>query len=222
MIYINLNRTDAENWSAAVIRLDTDEMFTINNRVQQAASVTKLFVAGCVMENYDSLCRKYRLSTIDNNLYYMITVSDNNAWSYLVSCLGNGSWYTGCNVLTNWNKKHGCTETSSLGGSGQNYTSARDSAQIVANFYHGKLAGSDKIIGLMKQQTRLWKLPAGLHSGVVSGNKTGELNDTENNVIIVWVDTPYVLSVLTTGVSYSGHAYQMMAGISSLAYDTFK
>lgn len=79
--------------------------------------------------------------------------------------------------------------------------------------------GSDRILDWMKQQTRTWKLPTGLPAGVVHGNKTGELYDTENDVLIVWADSPYVLSVMTTGISYSGHAFSMMKEISRMTYE---
>lgn len=89
--YIADNRTGQENWSVSIRELNTHEMVTIHSHPQQAASVIKLFVAACVLEHYDELCAQYGSHLIDLNLSAMITMSSNESWSYLVSCLGKNN-----------------------------------------------------------------------------------------------------------------------------------
>lgn len=71
----------------------------------------------------------------------------------------------------------------------------------------------------MKKQTRTWKIPAGLPAGVISGNKTGELGDTENDTAIVYSQgAPYVLSVMSTSLTSTYRAQMMIREISSMVY----
>lgn len=57
------------------------------------------------------------------------------------------------------------------------------------------------MLALLKQQTRTTKIPVGILDEIVTGNKTGELNDTENDVAIIYgPNYTYVLSVMSTNL----------------------
>ena len=218
--YINTNAYSGELWSVSVINLSKPGRIDINNRQQQAASLTKLFVMGAVYENYESLVSRYGQSIIDSNLHYMITISDNNAWVNLVTWLGYGNYASGTSVVTTWAQNHGYTLTATYPYSYQNFSSSRDTAQIVADMYNGKLRYSDRMLNLLYQQTRRHKIPAGVPSGVLVGNKTGELADTENDTAIVHgSNCTYVLSVMCTSSKSAGHSQSMIRTISSIVYN---
>lgn len=218
--YINQNKNRSDVFSVGFIALNTGGSFLWNNHTQQSASSIKLFVAAMAYDNYSTLCAKYGKSTIDYNLRAMITVSSNDAWSNLVTWMGNGSYYRGTQKLSQWCSSKGYTQTYSTGISAQNYTSARDTANIVADFYNNKLAGSNEILNLMKQQQRKWKLPTGIPAGITTGNKTGELWDTENDTMIVFAPgRPFVLSVLTEKLANNTYAWKMMGQISKIVYN---
>ena len=218
--YINTNAYSGELWSVSVINLSKPGRIDINNRQQQAASLTKLFVMGAVYENYESLVSRYGQSVIDSNLHYMITISDNNAWVNLVTWLGYGNYASGTSVVTTWAQNHGYTLTATYPYSYQNFSSSRDTAQIVADMYNGKLRYSDRMLNLLYQQTRRHKIPAGVPSGVLVGNKTGELADTENDTAIVHgSNCTYVLSVMCTSSKSAGHSQSMIRTISSIVYN---
>uniref|UniRef100_UPI0022E932B6 serine hydrolase n=1 Tax=Faecalicoccus pleomorphus TaxID=1323 RepID=UPI0022E932B6 len=218
--YIHSNAYSGEIWSVSVISLSKPGRIDINNRQQQAASLTKLFVMGAVYENYESLVSRYGQSIIDSNLHYMITISDNNAWVNLVTWLGYGNYASGTSVVTTWAQNHGYTLTATYPYSYQNFSSSRDTAQIVADMYNGKLRYSDRMLNLLYQQTRRHKIPAGVPSGVLVGNKTGELADTENDTAIVHgSNCTYVLSVMCTSSKSAGHSQSMIRTISSIVYN---
>ncbi|MGO5450156.1 serine hydrolase [Faecalicoccus sp. LCP19S3_E2] len=218
--YINANAYSGELWSVSVINLSKPGRIDINNRQQQAASLTKLFVMGAVYENYESLVSRYGQSIIDSNLHYMITISDNSAWVNLVTWLGYGNYASGTSVVTTWAQNHGYTLTATYPYSYQNFSSSQDTAQIVADMYNGKLRYSDRMLNLLYQQTRRHKIPAGIPSGVLVGNKTGELADTENDTAIIYgPNCTYVLSVMCTSSKSAGHSQSMIRTISSMVYN---
>ncbi len=175
---------------------------------------------GAVYESYETLCNRYGTSSINSNLYNMIVYSDNNAWVYLVECLaGNGDYGTGCRALSNWCQTKGYMNTYSTGGYGENYTSVKDTMNVVTDMYNGKLRFSQNMLELLKKQTRTWKIPSGIPSGVVTGNKTGELSDTENDTAIVYSrGGAYVLSIMSTALTSVYRAQNMIRQISSMVY----
>ena len=59
--------------------LVNDPEGAIQDARMQAASLIKLYIMGAVYENYDSIIAQYGQSSVDSNLYSMITVSDNDA-----------------------------------------------------------------------------------------------------------------------------------------------
>lgn len=103
---------------------------------------------------------------------------------------------------------------------GGNYTSIKDTTNIVSDLYNSKLTYSQNLLNLMKQQTRKNKLPMGVPSGITTGNKTGELGNSENDTMIVYLpNKPYVLSVMTTNLTNNSVGIKVIRGISSLVFN---
>ena len=75
-------------WSVYVCDLVNNTEGAIQDARMQAASLIKLYIMGAVYENYDSIIAQYGQSSVDSNLYSMITVSDNDAANTLVSYQG--------------------------------------------------------------------------------------------------------------------------------------
>ena len=219
--YLNSHTYSGESWTVYVQLLnDTQSNININSHQQQSASSMKLFVMGAVYQNYESLVSRYGKSTVDSNLHAMITVSDNDAWVNLTNMLGNGNYAVGANVITSWANSHGYTDTSARSGYYQNFSSARDTAWIVKDIYQGNLRYSDRMLSLLKQQTRKTKIPAGIPSGIVTGNKTGELGGTENDTAIIYgPKQTYVLSIMSTNLVSNSNAQAVIRNISSIVYN---
>ena len=63
-----------------------------------------------------------------------------------------------------------------------------------------------------------WKIPAGVPEGIITGNKTGELTNIENDA--AFIESPactYILCVMTAGVD-SGTAIGNINELSSAVY----
>jgi N-acetylmuramoyl-L-alanine amidase len=192
---------------------------------QRAASMIKLYVAGCIYEEQRDE-PETALQDVDDLIQKMLSQSDNDATNTLVEKLGGGDAQAGMSKVNAFCERHGLADSSmerlmlDFSSGKENYTSVQDSAAFLRSLYYGKLAGSDKMLAYLKQQERVSKIPAGVPEGVVTANKTGELDGTENDVAIVYAENhPYVISVMTDDLSDTAAARQWIVRISSEVYD---
>ena len=213
-----------ENWSVAVVDLNTEDSCTVNNQSMQAASLIKLFIMGAVYDSYDSLTAAYGEDQIQSLLSDMITVSDNTAANTLTNYLGDGDDATGRRAVNEYCASNSY-ESTNMGrmllapaDNGDNLTSVSDCAEFLRKVYKGELPHAEEMLGFLKNQQRTHKIPAGLPEGVESANKTGELDTVENDAAIVFADTPYILCIMSENLSDVGAAQSNIAGISSDMY----
>ena len=213
-----------ENWSAAVVNLNTEDSCTVNNQSMQAASLIKLFIMGAVYDSYDSLTAAYGEDQIQSLLSDMITVSDNTAANTLTNYLGDGDDAAGRGAVNEYCASNSY-ESTTMGrmllapaDNGDNMTSVSDCAEFLRKVYKGELPYAEEMLGFLKNQQRTHKIPAGLPEGVESANKTGELDTVENDAAIVFADTPYILCIMSENLSDVGAAQSNIAGISSDMY----
>ncbi|MCQ2507498.1 MAG: class A beta-lactamase-related serine hydrolase [Dorea sp.] len=209
--------------------LKTNIFGSYNNHKMQAASLIKVFIAGAVYENWESLIDQgSEEGELESLLKSMITVSDNHAANTLISKLGHGDDSDGMKVVNAYCKDHGYKNTHlgrlllASNDQDDNYTSVRDCAKFLRECYHKKLEGAEAILNLMKEQERTGKIPAGVPDYIDTANKTGELSDVENDIAIVWGDEPYILCVMTENISGSGNAIDGIIDISSEVYDLWE
>ena len=131
-------------WSVYVCDLVNNTEGAIQDARMQAASLIKLYIMGAVYENYDSIIAQYGQSSVDSNLYSMITVSDNDAANTLVSYLGGGDSSAGMTVVNDFCSEKGYSSTHMgrlLLASNQyddNYTSVSDCGHFLKEVYDGK------------------------------------------------------------------------------------
>ena len=192
--------TDNGTWSVYVCNLAKNTDGAINDQQMQAASLIKLYIMGAVYEDYDSLSSTYGKDTLDNALNSMITVSDNNAANTLVNYLGGGDDAAGMARVNKFCQDHGYTSTSmgrlllADNSNGDNYTSVKDCGKFLKTIYQtdkgvsteDTLAGAEYMYHLLKMQTRTNKIPAQMPDGVKVANKTGELDNVENDAGIIY------------------------------------
>lgn len=191
------------SWSVYVSDVSTGSSVSINNQRMWAASVVKLYVMVAVMEALENGTLK-NSSEIQNELYNMITVSSNDAWVSLAKRLGGGNYSAGMSVVNDWARRNGYPDSGRLAGYAHyNTTSAEDAGHFLERVLAGtnvSASSSAQMLSLLKAQTRTWKIPAGVPSGVVTANKTGELDEVNNDAAIVFAPYgTYVLVVLTSG-----------------------
>lgn len=206
-------------WSVYVKDLKTGDVLSVNNRAVYPASIIKLFV----MEGIYSEIKAGRLkktAAVKSLLHEMITVSDNEACNQLVRIIGGGSFSAGCRKLNAYLAGQGYKDTACyhmLGsayssdisdGGGRNHSTTKDAGLLLERIYKGTCvskAYSREMKNLLLAQTRRWKIPAGLPSGVKCGNKTGEKFSYQHDAAIVFGSkTDYVVCIYSSSSEGTG------------------
>ena len=221
-------------WSVYVCNLMKNTEGVIDDQPMQAASLIKLFIMGAVYENYESLVDAYGADTLNSYLNPMITVSDNDAANKLVNMLGNGNDESGMSVVNAFCTSHGYSSTSmgrmllQSNESGDNYTSVSDCGHFLKEIYQSNagtaestLAHTDAMYSLLKMQERRNKIPANLPDGVKVANKTGELDDVENDAGIIYntaKNIDLVVCFMSQNLTDSSEAQAVIAQDSRLIY----
>ena len=191
------------DWSVFVMDVGSGERISINPKRMWSASVVKLYVMGAVMEALENGTLA-NTKTIQDQMHAMITWSSNDAWKYLATQLGGGNYYNGMMMVNAWCDRNGYPNSGRRTSTGNlNTTSAEDTGlflQRVLNGTNVSANSSAQMLSLLKQQTRTSKIPAGVPSGVVTANKTGELKSVQNDAAIIFAPYgTYILVVLTDG-----------------------
>ena len=155
----------------------------------------------------------------------MLSESDNEATNELVIRLGDGDALAGMEVVNQYCVVNGYQDTSmgrlmlDFSSTADNYTSVKDCCAFLQAVLDGEVAGSDEILSALKQQVRRAKIPAGVPDGVVTANKTGELDTVENDVAIVWAgEQPYILCVMSNELSDTEAARAQITAVSEQIY----
>ena len=188
-------------WSVYVCDITSGEKFSINNKRMWSASVVKLYVMAAVMDALEKGTLQNN-STIQQELKQMITVSSNAAWHSLAARLAGGDYVSGMRAVTRWCDAHGYPDSGRrVESSFFHTTSVEDCGLFLERVLDGtnvSPAASAQMLSLLKAQTRTSKIPAGVPSGVVTANKTGEISVAENDACIVFAPFgTYVIVVLT-------------------------
>ena len=218
------------NWSVYVKDLNTGGVININDSSMYPASVIKLFV---MASTYDQINKGAlaRTSYVNNLLWEMITVSDNEAYNELVRLNGwDGRFTTGASVVNQYLYSQGLTGTechstlhpsssSFTSDGGRNMASARDAGVLLEKIWRGECVSLDysrEMLNLLFHQERRWKIPAGIPSWVPVANKTGETDSSQHDVAIVdGPKTDYIVCIFSQGVWSNG---SRIANLSSVIY----
>ena len=165
----------------------------------------------------------------------MITVSDNDAANTLVNMLGGGDDSAGMDVVNAFCQAHGYTSTSMgrlllhSNENGDNYTSVNDCGHFLKEIYQinagtaekPTLSHADAMYSLLKMQERRNKIPADMPEGVSVANKTGELDNVENDVGIIYNTAKgidLVVCFMSQNLSSTGNAQETIAQDSRMIY----
>lgn len=220
------------NWSIYIKDLKTGNIVNVNDQAMYPASTIKAFVMASTYDQIRQGKMQYS-SSVRNLLWDMITVSDNESYNELVRRHGGGSFVKGTAVVNQYLKKNGYTRTgchSSLHPSssswasdgGRNTASAKDCGKLLEQIYRGKCVSkqySREMLNLLLHQTVRYKIPAGLPSGVVCANKTGETSSVQHDIAIIYgKKTDYVLCVFSSGAS-EGHLQSGIRAVSTRVYE---
>ncbi len=245
--YLSSRENMGEKWSVSIENLKNHNIYSYNEKEKmQSASVIKVFIMGAV---YDRMCYPSSPDRLissaenyDGELRYlleqMITVSSNEAANELINRLGEGDFAGGAQAVNQFCRENGYTSTSvgrrfmEENPIGDNYTSAQDCRKILEDIYEGNCVNqeaSEKMMTILKQQTNLSKIPAGLPAGYAAANKTGEMPEgyglgcIENDMAIVFSDQgDYILVVLSNNLGGRNEdAKQVITQISKYVLELF-
>ncbi len=221
-------------WSVYVKNLNTSESFIINDIPMKSASIMKLFIMGTVYTAFE----EGELDRTDNIMYLMnkmITYSDNEASNELLLILGEGSYADGIARVNTFIQEHGYSDMTveyngfnnpaANVGDGYNQVAAKDVGKLLEDVYRRawmtREESNEAEAMLLAQDTR-YKIPAGLPDGVICGNKTGEMDGTENDAAIIYSDQcDYILVVLSSGWGNENLAVSRIVGLSTMVYEFF-
>ena len=223
--------TENGTWAVFISDLINGTEGNLNNQKMQAASLIKLYIMGAVYENYDQITGQYGRDSVDSNLYSMITVSDNDAANTLTTYLGGGDSAAGMQAVNSFCQAHGYDQTHmgrmllASNENDDNYTSVGDCGHLLQEIYKQDTSGythATDMFNLLKAQTRCSKIPAQLPEGVKTANKTGELDNVENDAGIIYDSKNDVVIVfMSQNLSSAGSAQNTIATLSRTIYDYY-
>lgn len=210
--------------SVCVLDIQTGNRIVLEDLQMQAASLIKLYIAGCVYEEKQRVQNGIADET-EELIRKMLSESDNDAANTLIRDLGNGNVDDGMKKINDFCKKHEFSDTSigrvmlDFDAEQDNYTSALDCADFLAAVYDRELIGSESILKYLLEQERTEKLPAGVPPEVIVANKTGELEDVENDTAIFLADKgTYIVTVMMSDLRDTEEARETIRNLSARVY----
>ena len=220
-------------WSVYVKNLTSGDSFVLNDNPMKSASVMKLFVMGTVYKAFESgeLERTDEVMALVNN---MIVNSDNESTNQLLYRLGDSDYEEGIQKVDAFIAEYGFSDmtveyngfenpdTVTVSGS-YNQVAAKDCGKLLEDIYRRTWTSrseSNEMEQLLLSQSTRYKIPAGLPEGVLCGNKTGEMDTTENDAAIIYgEDCDYVLVVLSSDWASKDQAISRIQEISRTVYE---
>lgn len=220
------------DWSVYIKNLKTDQTVLINDRPMKSASVMKLFILGTMYKTFES-GEMERTDEIMSLMNDMIIYSSNEASNELLYRLGNSDYGRGIAKVNEFIQEYGFSDmtveyngfddpATYMGTGNFNQVSAKDCGKLLEDIYHREWVSrsvSNEIEQMMLNQNTRYKIPAGLPEGVSCGNKTGEMDTTENDAAIIYAGScDYILVVLSSDWNSKDEAISRIQSISSLVY----
>ncbi|PYO77858.1 MAG: serine hydrolase [Gemmatimonadetes bacterium] len=162
---------------------------------------------------------------VDSLLRLMITRSSNFATNTLITLVGADAVTKTMRVLgaRRIQVRRGVEDGKAFQAGLNNTTTARDLAIIMRAIEDGKAAPPDatqQMLAIMLAQEFNEKIPAGLPPGIRVAHKTGDITAVSHDAAIVYPPgrQPYVLVVLTRGITDGAKSAKLIADISSMVF----
>lgn len=234
-------------WSIYVKDLGTGESLSIHNQEIPSASLIKVFLMEQTYQNYaDVLAHEMILLTskteetareaVENLLWKMITVSDNESYNELVRLQSEThdfidgalitNEYLSAEGYSNTKVQHTLHPSSSeeigIADDVNNMTCVEDCGLLLERIATGTCISEEasaEMLRYLKNQNNTSKIPTGLPEGIISANKTGETTVCEHDIAIVYGQkTTYVLCVMSQNWKNSDDAIDDIREISKIVY----
>ena len=180
------------SWSVYVKDLKTGGVVNLNESAMYSASIIKPFV---MASTFDQIKK--------GNLKYNSTVKDKYT-------------KTGCHHTLH------PASSASVGDGRSNITSAKDCGILLEHIYNGTCVSSrysKEMRNLLLAQTRRWKIPSGIPSGVRVANKTGETSSVEHDMAIVYGKKKDYIICVFSNTGSEDYALPRIREISRTVYN---
>ena len=231
-------------WSVYVKDLETNEDFVLNDTPLYSASLIKAFVMAKTYEDMDTVLENEAAlmkttaddqkvkDKVDSLLWNMITVSDNESCNELGRLQSEKhDFLDGAEQVNEYLQKEGYADTSyqstlhpsaskliTLGG--HNQTTTSDCGKLLERIYRGECVSkeaSEEMLNLLLNQQNTSKIPAGTGEAVTIANKTGETDEDQHDIAIVYgTKTTYILCVMSEN---SSNAIANIKSIARVVYN---
>lgn len=234
-------------WSVYVKDMNTGEKFAVNNQQMYSASLIKTFVMAKTYENMETVLsnegKRMNKSPedpavqakVEGLLENMITVSDNESYNELIRLqTETHDFLKGVQEVNTYLEKEGYKETTvqhtlapsaspSVGLGGNNKTSVEDCGKILEKIYQGKCVSkeaSEKMLELLLNQKKTWKIPEGISGDIKIANKTGETDKDQHDIAIVYgPKTTYIVCVMSEDFPNEAEAIKNIQEVSKVVYN---
>lgn len=217
--YISENTGANESWQVSFMDLTRNKEISINSKKDLSMNVIKLFVMGAVYDSYNELCEKSSKETINTALQEMIILDSDIALGNLFYLLGDGNYDDGANIVTKWANDQGYEEVVVSTQYTEDYCSAENASQFMADLYAKKYKKSEDMLSLLEQQGTIRIITSIIPSDVKTGSKAGMMGVTINDSAIIYSPNgDYVLTVMSTGVSSASYTQAIIQNISQEFY----
>lgn len=190
-----------------------------------AASMIKMFIMAKTYELIE--LGAINETDVYQDMYDMITISDNDDTNRLTQYLGGGNATAGRALVTDYALRIGCPEVSHnrlmLDFNGyENYVSVGACAKLLRMIYEGTCvseeASASMLEILLAQHDRNY-IPAGVPDGIDIALKGGDLPDCQGDCAIVFLDgNPYIVCIITNS-AHSDANTRRIGEISGLVYE---
>lgn len=234
-------------WSVYVKNLNTAEAFSIDSRSMSSASLIKLFLLAKTYQDMDTVLKNTGVrmnlpqedaavaKRVNDLLYNMITVSDNESYNELVRLQAeNYDFLEGAKLSNAYLESQGYQDTSvqhslhpsstaEIGLGDVNKTSVEECGKLLEQIFFGQCVSeeaSKAMLDLLLNQDITWKLPQVIPEGIQVANKTGENDQSEHDIAIVYgPKITYILCIMSENWSNKDEAVFHIRDISSAVYN---
>lgn len=158
---------------------------------------------------------------------WMIIYSDNTATNILIDLLGMDKINERINSLEMKNTKlqRKMMDFEAIKEGKNNFTSLEDMLVVMEGLYRGEIINkevSKRAIDIMKNQRDNTMLKRYIQENVVLANKTGELNNSNNDVGIFYTKrADYFIGIFVNKVKDNQQAYEIIGKLSKKVYEYF-
>lgn len=221
-------------WDVLVQNLSTGDTWVSTHNISKgqkmiSASIIKLFIMGAVYEQVDkgALAEK----NVYDDIYAMITISDNAAANRLTTLLGGGNADAGMALVNAFASEIGCDSSQQnrlmlANDNKQNYVTAADCATMLKLIYDGDCVSAEasaKMLEILKKQMVNDRLPHLLPKETVVAHKTGNLSGVScaDVGIIFSPNGDYILCCICNNQNTDQGATDKIAEISLHVYEYF-